>query len=71
MLSFHDQLDIGLTACRDAVPDLPHLMDLMARTLDELEQAAGIALPRKKGARHAGVRRGLAKPPKSAQKHAQ
>ncbi|HZR34597.1 MAG TPA: wax ester/triacylglycerol synthase family O-acyltransferase [Nevskia sp.] len=72
VLSFHDQLDIGLTACRDAVPDLPHLMDLLAAALDELEQAAGIApQPRKKGAARAGGRGGLAKPAKSAQKHAQ
>ena len=42
VLSYRDQLDVGLTAGRDAVPDLPHLMDLLAAALDELEAAAGL-----------------------------
>ncbi len=71
VLSFQQQLDVGLTACRDAVPDLEHLMNLIAASMDELEQAAGIAQARKKAVRGAATRRRLAKPAKSARKHAQ
>jgi diacylglycerol O-acyltransferase len=42
VLSYREQLDVGLTAGRDAVPDLAHLMDLLAVALDELEAAAGL-----------------------------
>ena len=43
VLSYRDQLDVGLTAYLDAVPDIEHLLDLMAEALAELEGAAGIA----------------------------
>jgi diacylglycerol O-acyltransferase / wax synthase len=42
VLSYRHQLDVGLTAWREAVPDITHLMDLLAGALDELEAAAGV-----------------------------
>ncbi|MDR3415706.1 MAG: wax ester/triacylglycerol synthase family O-acyltransferase [Nevskia sp.] len=45
VFSYCGQLDIGLTACRDAVPDIRHLMDLHAAALDELTAAAGLIPP--------------------------
>jgi WS/DGAT/MGAT family acyltransferase len=45
VLSYRGQLDVGLTACRTVVPDLDHLMDLLADSLAELEAAAGLAAP--------------------------
>jgi diacylglycerol O-acyltransferase / wax synthase len=50
VLSYRDQLDVGLTAWREAVPDIGHLMDLMVESLTELEAAAGVN-PRKRGAK--------------------
>jgi hypothetical protein len=71
VLSFQRQLDVGLTACRDAVPDLEHLMNLIAVSMDELEQAAGLAQPRRRAARRAATRTRAAKTGKSSRKHAQ
>lgn len=42
VLSYRDQLDVGLTAWREAVPDIGHLMELLAEAMAELEEAAGI-----------------------------
>jgi diacylglycerol O-acyltransferase len=49
VLSYRDQLDFGLTAWREAVPDIAHLMELLAAAVDELEAAAGVK-PLKAGA---------------------
>jgi WS/DGAT/MGAT family acyltransferase len=54
VLSFRQQLDVGLTAAREAVPDLDHLMDLLEAALVELEQAAGLVAAPKRPARGAG-----------------
>jgi diacylglycerol O-acyltransferase / wax synthase len=43
VISYRDQLDVGLTAYLEAVPDIAHLLDLMADELDGLEAAAGLA----------------------------
>ena len=70
VLSYRDQLDVGLTAYLDAVPDIEHLLDLMVDALAELERAAGLLPAEKRGA--AAV--GKPKSPqgaKSVQKHAQ
>jgi WS/DGAT/MGAT family acyltransferase len=39
--SYVNNLDIGLTACRELVPDLWHLLTYMTEGLDELADAAG------------------------------
>jgi WS/DGAT/MGAT family acyltransferase len=75
VLSFRQQLDVGLTAAREAVPDLEHLMDLLEAALDELEQAAGLAPG--PGQEKSGSVRGARRAPhrtkraKLNQKHAQ
>lgn len=71
VLSFQHQLDIGLTACRGAVPDPEHLMNLIAAALDELEQAAGLVPAPKRAARRAATRRRRDGTGKSPRKHAQ
>lgn len=71
VLSFQRQLDIGVTACRAAVPDPEHLMNLIAAALDELEQAAGLAPAPKRTVRRAATRRRHDGTGKSPRKHAQ
>jgi hypothetical protein len=41
--SYLDNLDIGLTACRELVPDLWDLLAAMTDGLDELAGRAGIS----------------------------
>ncbi|MDE0856187.1 MAG: WS/DGAT domain-containing protein, partial [Nevskia sp.] len=67
VLSYRDQLDVGLTAYRDAVPDVGHLLDLMVRALEQLEHAAGVAPAR---GRAAPSPRKAARALKSEKKHA-
>lgn len=75
VLSYRQQLDVGLTAAREAVPDLGHLMDLLEGALEELEQAAGLAVapesPKKGALRGAGRAPRRTKRAKLNQKHAQ
>jgi len=71
VLSYRDQLDVGLTAYLDAVPDIVHLMDLLADALAELERAAGIAPSRKVAGAATGARRKSPRAMKSVQKQAQ
>ncbi|MDB5985324.1 MAG: wax ester/triacylglycerol synthase family O-acyltransferase [Nevskia sp.] len=42
VLSYCDQLDVGLTAHRGTVPDIEHLMDLLEGSLQELATAANV-----------------------------
>jgi diacylglycerol O-acyltransferase / wax synthase len=44
VMSYMDSLDVGLTAHRTTVPDIEHLMDLMAQALAELKDRAEQAL---------------------------
>ena len=69
VLSYRDQLDVGLTAYREALPDIGHLMDLMVESLGELEQAAGIA-PASRG-RGASSRGKVTRSTKLVKKNAQ
>ncbi len=71
VLSYRDQLDVGLTAYLDAVPDIEHLLDLMADALAELERAAGIAPAKTPGSGSAVRKRKSPRAAKSVQKHAQ
>jgi diacylglycerol O-acyltransferase len=71
VLSYRDQLDVGLTAYLDAVPDIGHLMDLLADALAELERAAGIAPSKKARGAAAGAGRKSRRVTKSVQKQAQ
>jgi len=71
VLSYRDQLDVGLTAYLDAVPDIGHLMDLLANALAELERAAGIAPSKKARGAAAGARRKSPRATKSVRKQAQ
>jgi WS/DGAT/MGAT family acyltransferase len=43
VLSYCNQLDVGLTAHRGAVPDIEHLMDLLDNSLEELAAAANVS----------------------------
>ena len=70
VLSYRDQLDVGLTAYLDAVPDIEHLLDLMVAALAELERAAGLLPAEKRGAAAVGKRKSP-RSAKSVQKHAQ
>lgn len=69
VLSYRDQLDVGLTAYRDAVPDVGHLLDLMVQALEQLEYAAGIA-PAQGRDRVAASPRKAGRTLKSGKKHA-
>jgi len=71
VLSYRDQLDVGLTAYLEAVPDIVHLMDLLADALAELERAAGTAPSRKAAGAAAGARRKSPRAMKPFQKQAQ
>ena len=71
VLSYRDQLDVGLTAYLDAVPDIEHLLDLMADALAELERAAGIIAPAKMRGGGPVKKRKSPRAAKSVQKHAQ
>ena len=71
VLSYRDQLDVGLTAYLDAVPDIAHLMDLMAEALAELERAADVVPEKKPGRAGATTKHKSARATKSFQKHAQ
>jgi hypothetical protein len=71
VLSYRDQLDVGLTAYLDAVPDIAHLMDLMAEALAELEHAANVVPEKKPGRAGASTRRKSLRATKSFRKHAQ
>ena len=42
LLSNADQLDFGIVACRDAVPDAERLIDDLRVALEDLERAAGL-----------------------------
>lgn len=42
VMSYNGRCDFGLVACRDAVPDLWDLTDLLHAAMDELREAAGI-----------------------------
>jgi diacylglycerol O-acyltransferase / wax synthase len=60
VLSYRGQLDFGLTAWREAVPDISHLMDLLTAALAELEVAAGVNTQKgggRRGQRAASVNR--------------
>jgi diacylglycerol O-acyltransferase len=39
VISYCDAVDFGLMACRDAMPDLNHMADLILESFEELEQA--------------------------------
>ncbi len=71
VLSYRDQLDVGLTAYLDAVPDIGHLLDLMVDALAELERAAGIAPAKTRGSGGAVKKRKSPRAAKSVQKQAQ
>ena len=45
VMSYRDSVDFGLMACRDAVPDVAYLADLVGESLKELQQA--VAGPKK------------------------
>ena len=40
--SYLDTLDFGLVGCRELVPDIGHLADLIVKDLEELAKAAGL-----------------------------
>jgi hypothetical protein len=42
VMSYLDQLDFGLQACPDVLPDLWSLADALPTALDELVKAAGV-----------------------------
>jgi hypothetical protein len=46
MWSYLDDLNVGMVACPDAMPDLWSLADLLPAALDELVTAAGVRVAR-------------------------
>jgi WS/DGAT/MGAT family acyltransferase len=54
LMSYRDQLDFGVLACRELVPDPWRIADGLERALAELLQAAALAEGADTGARHVG-----------------
>lgn len=46
VMSYRDEVDFGIMACRDAVPDVDHLASLIGPAFDELQRA--FATPRRR-----------------------
>ena len=42
--SYLDVLDFGLVSCRELVPDVGHLADLIVAEMEALAKAAGVAV---------------------------
>ena len=42
--SYLDALDFGLVSCRELVPDLDHLAELIVEELEGLAKAAGVSV---------------------------
>ncbi len=53
LVSYHDQLDFGITACRRSLPQAQRFIDYLEASLAELEQALGIRAPETRTARAA------------------
>jgi diacylglycerol O-acyltransferase len=68
LVSNSSNLDFGITACRHSVPQVQRLIDYIDEAIIELEDAAGIAIPKKKAARKAPAKK--AAPKKAAAKKA-
>ena len=45
IFSYHGRLSIGISSCRQMVPDPACMVDCISRSLDELERAVGQADP--------------------------
>ena len=58
MVSYHDQMDFGIVACRRSLPQIQRIIDHLEDTLQELEAVAGISGPQ----RRASYRRASAQP---------
>lgn len=58
LVSYADQIDFGITACRRSVPQVQRLIDYMEDALRELEDAAGLTI---KPTRRRGVSKTQAK----------
>ena len=48
--SYRDSMDVGLVACRELVPDLEDLADLLLAEIEQLASAAGVTKPGPDGA---------------------
>ncbi len=66
LVSYHDQLDFGITACRRSLPQAQRFVDYLEDSLAELERALGIVSPlRKQSARTATKNAARARPNKA------
>ncbi len=57
LVSYHDQLDFGIVACRRSMPQIQRIIDHLEDALQELEDVAGISGPQRRSSdRRSGVR---------------
>jgi diacylglycerol O-acyltransferase len=42
LVSYQNQLDFGIVACRRSLPQIQRVIDYLEESLQELEQAAGL-----------------------------
>jgi len=45
MISYHENLDFGVVACRRSLPQIQRIIDHLEESLQELEEVAGLAQP--------------------------
>ncbi|MDP5069895.1 MAG: wax ester/triacylglycerol synthase family O-acyltransferase [Congregibacter sp.] len=65
LVSYHDQLDFGIVACRRSMPQIQRIIDHLEDALVELEQVAGVS-----GSAASGPRSGTSTPRKTRAKTA-
>ncbi|MFT7288728.1 MAG: diacylglycerol O-acyltransferase [Halieaceae bacterium] len=48
LVSYHDQLDFGIVACRRSLPQIQRIIDHLEDSLEELELVAGVGTPHRR-----------------------
>ncbi|MFK7828345.1 MAG: wax ester/triacylglycerol synthase family O-acyltransferase [Congregibacter sp.] len=48
LVSYHNQLDFGIVACRRSLPQIQRIIDHLEDSLQELEQVAGLDVPERR-----------------------
>ncbi|MEQ8514630.1 MAG: WS/DGAT domain-containing protein, partial [Chromatocurvus sp.] len=55
LVSYHDNLDFGVVACRRSLPQIQRIIDHLEESLQELEEVAGLTQPAARTTRNAGA----------------
>ncbi|MEM1114625.1 MAG: wax ester/triacylglycerol synthase family O-acyltransferase [Pseudomonadota bacterium] len=61
LVSYHDQLDFGIVACRRSLPNIQRSIDFLEEALQELEEVAGLRTAAGSGRRGAARKRSVRK----------